>query len=362
MNARNRVFMILGLLTLGSFVWYWFTARPSSDLHLIGTVDANEVEVSSKIPGRIQTLTVEEGQDVKAGDLIAVIECDDLAAARKAAQATVSSQQAKLNETIATEHQTQGEVSSQTINAEAQVRASKAALAQAQANLDHQQADSERTVALAKQGIMSQQASDEAATSLQAYKAAVETAKENVAAAEASLRQARAHELQAEAAARTVAETREQVQNAQALSDQAAVQLGYSKVVAPVTGKVNQWAARQGEVVSAGTPIVTIMDLTQTWVYAPLPETEADAVQLGDNLRVVLPSGATVQGKVIAKSAEADFATQRDINGGRKRDIKTVKLKLLIDNPSEKFVPGMTADVYISKSKLATSNAKLEKQ
>jgi len=77
-----------------------------------------------------------------------------------------------------------------------------------------------------------------------------------------------------------------------------------------------------------------------------------DAVQLGDALRVVMPSGDSVEGKVIAKSAEADFATQRDINGGRKRDIKTMKLKLLIPNPGEKFVPGMTADVYIPKAKL----------
>ena len=52
------------------------------------------------------------------------------------------------------------------------------------------------------------------------------------------------------------------------------------------------------------------------------------------------------------KAAEADFATQRDINGGRKRDIKTIRLKLLIPNPGEKFVPGMTADVYIPKDKL----------
>jgi len=115
---------------------------------------------------------------------------------------------------------------------------------------------------------------------------------------------------------------------------------------------VNVLAARQGEVVGAGGTIATIMDLTQTWVYAPLPETQADAVQLGDSLKVVMPSGASVQGKVIAKSAEADFATQRDINGGRKRDIKTVRLKLLIPNPEERFVPGMTAEVYVPKNKL----------
>ena len=344
--------MILGLLTVGSLIWYWFTARPSSDLHLIGTVDANEVLVSAKIPGRIQSLLVEEGQQVTAGQLIATIESDDLAAARSAAQATVASNQQKLNETIETERQTQGETSSQVVNAEAQVRSAQASLAQAQANLAKQQADTQRTVALAKQGIMSIQSSDVAQASLNADQAAVTSAQENVAAAEASLRQARAHALQAIAAARTVASTREQVRNARALEQQASVEVGYSKVFAPVTGKVDVWAARQGEVVGAGTPIVTIMDLSQTWVYAPLPETQADAAQIGDQLRVVLPSGASMQGKVIAKTAEADFATQRDINGGRKRDIKTVRLKLLVDNPGEKFVPGMTADVFIPKAKL----------
>jgi multidrug resistance efflux pump len=350
-NARNRVFLILGILTLGALIFYLVTVRPNSDLQLIGTVDANEVVVSSKIPGRIQTLTVDEGQMVQAGQLIAVIESDDLAAARQAAEATAASQRSKLGETVETVHQTRGETSSATVNAEAQLRSNRASLVQAQANYDHQQADTSRIVALARQGIMSQQASDEAATSLQAAKAAVDAARENVAAAEASLRQARAHELLTTVAARTVDSTRGEAENARALAEQAKVQLGYAQVFAPVSGKVNVRAARQGEVVTAGAAIVTIMDLTQTWVYAPLPETQADAVQLGDSLHVVLPSGASLQGKVINKAAEADFATQRDV-GSRKRDIKTIQLKLLIDNPGERFVPGMTAEVYIPKSKL----------
>jgi len=351
MNARNRVFLILGLLTVGSLIWYFVTVRTSGDLQLIGTVDANEVLVSAKIPGRIQTLTVDEGQDVKAGQLIAIIESDDLQAARAAAEATADSQKYKLGETVETERQTVGEVGSAAVNAEAQVKAAQASLAQAQANYDHQQADTSRTVALAQQGIVSAEARDDATTSLQADKAAVDTARQNVSAAEASLRQARAHELLASVAARTVQSTRSDVENARALAEQAKVEVGYSQVFAPVSGKVHVRAARQGEVVTAGAPIVTIMDLTQTWIYAPLPETQADTVQLGDSLRVVMPSGATLQGKIIAKSAEADFATQRDVSS-RKRDIKTVQLKLLIDNPGERFVPGMTAEVYIPKSKL----------
>ena len=351
MSARNRVFLILGLLLVGSLIWYLTTTRRSTDLQLIGTVDANEVIVSSKIPGRIQTLTVEEGQDVTQGELIAVIESQDLQAAEKAADATAASQRWKLNSTEDTEQQNRGETSSAVVSAEAQVQAAQAALAQAQAQYEHQQADTSRAVALAQQGIDSTQTRDEMVTALQAAKAAVDAARDNLAAAQANLRQARAHEMLTEASARTVDQTRADAANARALAEQAQVEEGYAQVVSPFNGKVDVWAARQGEVVAAGAPIVTIMDLTQTWVYAPLPETQSDSVQLGDSLRVVMPSGATIWGYVIAKSAEADFATQRDVNS-MKRDIKTIQLKLLIPNPGEKFVPGMTAEVYIPKAKL----------
>jgi len=350
-NARNRVFLILSLLTIGSAIWYFVTVRPTRDLQLIGTVDANEVLVSSKIQGRIQTLTVDEGQEVKAGQLIAIIESDDLNAAHKAAEASAQSQVSKLGETVETERQTRGETTNATVTAAAQVRAARATLTQAQANFEHQKADTSRTVALSEQGIMSAQAKDDAVTSLQATQAAVETAAQNVLAAEAALRQAQAHELMAEAAVKTVDSTRGMVQNAEALAEQAKVQTGYAQIFAPVSGRVNVRAARQGEVVTAGATIVTIMDLTQTWVYAPLPETQADVVRLGDTLQVRFPSGASVPGKVISKAAEADFATQRDVSS-LKRDIKTVQIKLVIDNPGERFVPGMTAEIFIPKNKL----------
>jgi len=227
----------------------------------------------------------------------------------------------------------------------------KAALAQAQAQFEHQEADTRRAVALAKAGVSSEQTRDEMVTSLNADQAAVDSARESVIAQEAALRTAQANIYQAKAATETVDATRADLRNAQNLYDQAEVQLGYARVVSPVTGIVNVRAALEGEVVSAATPIVTVVDLSQTWVYAPLPETYSDAVQLGDKLRVVMPSGATVWGTVIAKAALADFATQRDVSR-RKRDIETIQLKLLIPNPGMKFVPGMIAEVYLPKSKL----------
>lgn len=351
MNPRNRVLILMGILLIVSLCWYFFSTNRASDLQLIGTVDANEVVVSSRIPGRIQTLTVDEGDSVTAGQLIATIQSDDLAAARNAAEATASSQHFKLQETQDTQRQTQGGTTSQVANAQAQLQVAQATLLQAQAQYEHQEADSKRTMALAQQGVMSQQSSDEARTLLNAAQAAVDSARQSVSAAQASLKVAIANTIQAQAAAKTVASTRSDVRNAQALLKQAQVQLNYANVVAPISGKINVRAARQGEVVAAGTPIVTITDLNQTWVYAPLPETQADSVQLGDSLRVVMPGGDTVQGKVINKSAEADFATQRDVSR-RKRDIKTIQLKLLIPNPGMKYTLGMTAEVYIPKSKL----------
>jgi multidrug resistance efflux pump len=351
MKPRNRIFVIMGVLTVVAFVWYLLSTSRSSDLQLVGTVDANEVIVSSRIQGRITSLNVTEGQHVSAGQLVATIESDDLAAARNAAEASVNGARYKLAGSRDTERQTVGQTSSQVTAAEAQLRVAKAALAQAQAQYEHQDADTSRAVALAKAGVASEQTRDEMVTSLNASKAALESARESVSAQQAALKTAEANLYQAKVAAQTVDATRADLRNAQDQLDQAQVQLGYARVVSPVTGIVNVWAARQGEVVSAAAPIVTVVDLSQTWVYAPLPETESDAVELGDKLRVVMPSGATVWGTVIAKSALAGFATQRDVSR-RKRDIQTVQLKLLINNPGERYVPGMTAYVYVPKDKL----------
>ncbi|HEY4046754.1 MAG TPA: efflux RND transporter periplasmic adaptor subunit [Acidobacteriaceae bacterium] len=351
MKARRRVFILIGFLLVSTLVFYLVTSRRSGDLQLIGTVDANEVVVSSRIPGRLQTLSVDEGQKVQAGQLVATIECRDLEASRVAAAATAQSAKFKVLESSETQRQAAGQTSSQVLNAEAQLRVAQAALLQAQAQYERQDADTRRTAALAQQGVMSEQARDEAVTSLNAAQAAVDGARHSVAAAEASLKVALANTNQAKAAVQTTAATRQEMRNAQALFDQAQVELGYAQIVSPVTGIVNVRAARPGEVVAASTPIVTVVDLTQTWVYAPLPETQSDSVQLGDMLRVVMPSGATTEGKVIAKLVEGDFATQRDVSRN-KRDIKTVQLKLLIDNPGMRYVPGMTAEVYIPKSKL----------
>ena len=85
MSARNRFFILLGIIFVIAASYYFFSTDHSRDLVLIGTVDANQVIVSAQVRGRIQKLLVDEGTPVKAGDLIAVLDPSELQAQEAAA-------------------------------------------------------------------------------------------------------------------------------------------------------------------------------------------------------------------------------------------------------------------------------------
>jgi multidrug resistance efflux pump len=239
-----------------------------------------------------------------------------------------------------------GDTDAQVANAEAALRAAQATLEESQANERQQALDTGRTVSLAEQGVASQQDRDRAEQTLAADQARVRANKDQVNAARATVLSMKAHLNQAAAALNNVTSVQQQMAADQAKLDEANVRIGYTRIVAPVDGVVTVRAALEGEVVNVGTPIVTLVDLNQTWVYASIPETSEQTVKLGDTLRVRMPAGEIVNGQVIAKATEADFATERDYSR-TKRDIRTVRLKLLIANPGETYVPGMTAEVLL---------------
>ena len=346
-----RIPAILSVLLLVALGYFWFSVDHGSDLILVGTVDANQVIVSAQVLGRITRLAVQEGQDVKEGDLIAILDPLELAAAKDATDATAQSLKAQLGAQRATAASTTGDTAQTYLNAKASASAAVAALAEASATRQNQANLTKRTLALASEGIMSAQDRDAAVLALKAAEAHEQGARDQMAAMDAAMKAAQARLNQGKAAQENVASTQGQWASAQAQALEAGARLGYTRILSPLTGKVGLWAARQGEVVNPGSPIVTLVELQQTWVYAPLPETEADAVQVGDALTVRMPGGTQVPGKVLVKTAEGDFATQRDVSR-RKRDIKTIKLKLLIANPGERYVPGMTAEVLVPKAKL----------
>ncbi len=143
-----------------------------------------------------------------------------------------------------------------------------------------------------------------------------------------------------------LAATRAQLAQARADKATADVHLAYMKIYAPLDGIVSVRAARQGEVLQAGEPIVTILDVDHLWVQADVEESYIDSVQLNQTLRVRLPSGNIIEGPVIFKGVENDFATQRDVSR-TKRDIKTFSIKVSVPNPGRRLISGMTATVLL---------------
>ncbi len=349
MSTRKKFGILLALITLGATIYYFASTDRSKDLVLIGTVDANQVIVNSQIAGRIQKLLVDEGTVVKAGDIVAELDPTELLAAKRAAEATLASLRSQVRQTQATEQMTKGTTASDVANARARLEAAQAQLTQADADLERIRLDTQRTVSLADQGIASAQDRDRATAALKAQQALVQSLREQVRAAQADVNSALARTHQTSAAKSTVAATQALMANAQAALAEANTRLGYTRILAPVSGVVSVRAAREGEVVNPASPIVTIVDFEDTWVRAPLPETYSDGIGIGDTLPVRLPSGERIEGKVIYKAAEFDFATQRDV-GRRKRDIKTIVLKLAVPNPRRALVPGETAEVLVPHS------------
>jgi multidrug resistance efflux pump len=308
---------------------------------------------------RVEKMNVDEGSEVKAGALIAQIDSAEWQAEADAARANIAALEARIGGARANAKLASGTTSSDVQTAQARVDAAQADLTQAQADLERIKSDTDRTVALAQQGVASKQQEDEAVATLKAAQARVKSLQQALRASQSDVNAAKARTFQTQAASSTVADTERQLEAARAQLAEANTRLGYTQIISPVSGIVSVRATRQGEVVNPGTPIVTIVDLGQTWVRASVPETQADTIGLGDMLNVRLPSGRTIQGKVINKAVESSFATQRDVSR-RKRDIQTVALKLLVANPNEELVPGMTAEVMVpsAKARFKMQNAK----
>jgi HlyD family secretion protein len=127
------------------------------------------------------------------------------------------------------------------------------------------------------------------------------------------------------------------------------VRLGYSEIRAPIAGIVDVAAARAGEIVNPGQPIVTLINPDDLWVRADVEESYIDRIKLGDSLTVRLPSGDVRRGAVFFRGVDAGFATQRDVSR-TKRDIKTFEIRIRVDNRDRHLATGMTAYVLLPKS------------
>ena len=345
MKVSRFFFFLIGLFGV-ALVIYVLTTPSSKDIQLTGIITGTDAIVSPLVQGRLQKLLVDEGSEVKSGQLIAEIDPTELKDVRDSATQNIRTLQARLVQANATLSMNDRQTAAAVAQAEATMTATRAQLEQARATLSLNEITYKRNQGLFDGGAIAAQDRDTAESNYRASQANVRALEDQVKAAEAQLESARANRQQVDVQQADIAATRAQLAQASAQRDQAATQVGYTDLYSPIDGIVSVRVARQGEVVQAGGPVVTVLDVDHLWVQADVEETYIDQIAFGQKLPVRLPSGNTIEGTVFFKGVESEYATQRDVSR-TKRDIKAFTIKVSVPNRERRLFAGMTAYVLL---------------
>jgi len=341
----------LFLLAAG-FGIYWFVNRPPSELVLTGIVTTHEVVVSPQIQGRLERLLVNEGDVVAKGALLAVLAPDELREERAFYGAGLEGAGAQVAQSEAALRLESRQVAEQIAQAEATLAATTARRDASEAELRRSRLEYERAQAMSTSGIGTTQQLEQARSAYEVAQSGAASIAKEIEAAKAAVSLARASQGEIAIRRTQLAETRTQRTAAQAQRTKADVRLAYTELRAPIDGIVDTRAARQGEIVTPGGAVLTLIDPDNLWVRADVEETYIDRVRLGDRVKVRLPSGAEREGTVIFRGVDAGFATQRDVSR-TKRDIKTFEIRLRLDNKDRTLATGMTAYVLLPVGKVS---------
>jgi len=344
MRRRLPLLVILACAIAGGI--YYTVVDRARDLVLTGIVTTDDVIVSSEVQGRLQELLAKEGDAVKQGQLLGRIHPQEWKADVAFYSDSEQQSAAQVAEAEANVRYQDTQTNNQTRQAEANVAAAQAQVAQAVADSENARLVFEREAAMYRQGVESAQAFDQARTAHDAAAAHVEALRKQEQAAEAAVALAKGNADQVAARRAALDANVHQLAAMSAQKEKAQVHLDYTEIRAPIDGIVDVRAALQGEVVSPGKAIVTLINPDDLWVRADVEESYIDTVHLGDTMTVRLPSGAERQGTVFYRGVDADYATQRDVSRS-KRDIKTFEIRLRCDNSDRSLAVGMTAYVVL---------------
>ena len=340
----KRILPLLVLAALGAGLYVYLSRQPDS-LTLTGVVTTNDLVVGPQIGGRIDDLRVQEGDEVKRGQILAVISPDELRAESAYAVHNAEGIASQIVQSQAALRYEQQQLDEQVHQAESNLAATEAQQAAAVADLEAARINLERTRQLAAEGVAPAQQLDTARTSYDGAVARVDALKRQTDAHRAAIALAKTNVEQV-AVKRGQVETNQHLQEAAAAQQtKADVRLAYAEVKAPIDGIVDVRAARVGEVVTSGQAVVTLINPDDLWVRADVEETYIDRVKIGDHMSVRLPSDAVMDCPVFYRGVDAGFATQRDVSR-TKRDIKTFEIRLRCDNADRRLAVGMTA--YVS--------------
>ena len=232
-----------------------------------GRVEATEIDIATKLAGRVQNIMVDEGDFVQAGQTLAQMQVDVLDAQRDAARA--QSQQAI---TAVASAEAQG------VARQSDTVAAQATVAQRQAELDAAQRRYARTKTLSTNGVATMQELDDDRASLHGTEAAVTAAQAQVTAAQAAIKAAQAQVVGANSA----------VTASQATIASIEADITDSQLKSPRDGRVQYRVAQPGEVLAPGGKVLNLVDLNDVYLTFFLPETAVGKVALGSEVRVIL--------------------------------------------------------------------------
>jgi HlyD family secretion protein len=326
MSPKKIVIPIVLVAAVGAGAWYAF-GRPKQDegqLAASGTVEATDAQLAFQAAGRIAEIAVREGDRVHAGQVVARLDPAEAEARRAQAAGQVEAARAALAEL---------EVGYR----REEIAQAQAVLAAAADRLANAESDYERTRVLYDGGAVSREALDNAQTARDVARSQRTQAAEQL------------RLLQTGPTREKIAQARAQLVQAEAALRAADVVLGNLALVAPFDGLVTVRHREPGEIVAAGSPVLTAINPADRWVRIYVKEDRIGAVRLGS--RAVITSdtypGKTYPGEVAFIASEAEF-TPKNVQTTEERVklVYAVKVRIAGDSGYE-LKPGLPADVRL---------------
>lgn len=298
------------------------SSAPPADLTTSGTILVTEVSVAAEVAGRVTEVLVREGQAVRPGDPVAKVDTAALELQVKQAEAALAGAEARLAET-------------KTGARPEQLRQAEELASQAAANLAGAQKHYDTVRQLHEQGAVARSQFDAATTQLEA------------AAAQARAARAQADLVRQGASAEQLKQLEAGVAQARAALQLAQLHLDRATVKAPIAGVTLRRLVEPGALISPGTPLATLANLTDVWLRVYVPENQLNLVRLGQAVGVAVDAypDRTFQAEVTYISDKAEF-TPRNVQTKEERATTVYAVKLQLREGLEgELKPGMPADV-----------------
>jgi HlyD family secretion protein len=392
-SRRRRAIVILLILALAGFAtWRLVLARSAVTPGVIavsGRIEGDDSAVAAKTSGRIREMTVREDDQVEVGQVIAVLDDEQIRARETQAEAAVRQAEARvrlaqhqitvLNESMRQNEigvdQARGDSQGKVSEAEGRLAAAEAQLAQAEASYTQAKWDREAFASLFQRGLIAEQEARRAQSTEEAQAAVVSAARRQVEAARGSLMAAKANLsnpairasqvaavqgqiLQAQA---DIAAAQAEAERARAMLTEARANRQDLRIVAPFAGTVAARTAEPGEVVMAGTPVITLLNMSEVYLRAFVPEGQIGRIRISQPARVFLDSSPTkpVDAYVLRVDPQASFTPENTyFREDRVKQVVGVKLRLRGAVGFAK--PGMPADgeILVDGSEWPTRQAR----